>query len=136
MEMVGGGEYAWVPITKFDDIESYRKWAKERREEMRKEMGLDRIDPLPGVRPGRPKGARVKPEVKDDDKEDPEAAEKRPADRGKAIKKKAADRSRAKLMRISLTASAFGQLQPSFLPIYHLDALMTLHTVSALRGKR
>jgi hypothetical protein len=29
---VTGGEFAWVPIRKFDDVEGYRKWIKEHHE--------------------------------------------------------------------------------------------------------
>jgi hypothetical protein len=32
--MERGSEYAWVPITKFEDSQSYRRWVQQRREEM------------------------------------------------------------------------------------------------------
>jgi hypothetical protein len=50
---MGGGshEYAWVPITKFDDVEKYRKWAKERRDEAMKGM---QFPPFPGGPGGLP----------------------------------------------------------------------------------
>jgi hypothetical protein len=28
------GDFAWVPITKFEDVPSYRKWLQQRRDEM------------------------------------------------------------------------------------------------------
>jgi hypothetical protein len=32
---MGGGEHAWVPIIKFEDIEDYRKWAREHTHRLR-----------------------------------------------------------------------------------------------------
>src|SRR5262249_52610711 len=50
---VGGGERAWGPITLCDGVEKYRKWAKERRDEMMKNMpfpgGGGPLGPPPGV---------------------------------------------------------------------------------------
>jgi hypothetical protein len=65
----GGGlepEYAWAPIAKFDDTESYRKWRKEQNERRKEGFGppgglppggplpgfkdKPRFDPLPGTK--------------------------------------------------------------------------------------
>ncbi len=45
--LMEGTEFAWVPITKFEDLDSYRRWSKqqvEHRMKMERERYKDRFD--------------------------------------------------------------------------------------------
>jgi hypothetical protein len=115
---MGGAEFAWVPITKFDDVEGYRKWVKEQREAMFKDKpGF----PVDGVKEKKDGVKERKFEEKKDKFEERLQLEKKL--KGQRIR---ADRVTARLLMPALLLS---ESPPSFLSVYRLA------TVSALASR-
>jgi hypothetical protein len=159
--MGGGGEHAWVTIVRFDDVEKYRKWAKERRDEMMKGMpfpgGGGPLGPPPG-------GKFEKKEIEKKEeaiqgeierrRAEAEAARRRALedavrklqeelrrrqeelDKQKQIRERGrAERQTARVMKVSLTAGLPGQFAPSFVSVYPFGSLAPLSSLPAPRRK-
>ena len=111
---MGGGEFAWVPITKFEDLEDYRKWAQEQHRRLRKKMEEEF-------------GRKDKFEEREFKDKKFEEEPKKPEEKKKAgVQRMRADRMTA---RILMPALLLSESPPSFLSLYRLA------TVSALASR-
>jgi hypothetical protein len=118
---MGGVEFAWVPITKFDDVEGYRKWVKEQREAMLKDKPGFPVDAVKDRKFETKPIDKGKFEEKKDKFEERSKLERRP--KGQRV---GADRVTARLLMPALLLS---ESPPSFLSVYRLA------TVSALASR-